>query len=110
MATTVTISDAAKGFAEELVKKGCYESLDQAVEAGLWRLQDDEDHDDLTEEEWASVEAALAEVDAGKGIPAEQVFVELRERFKAIARGALADCISEGAIGSEVHLRVDRTR
>ena len=88
MATTVTISDEAKGYAEELVKKGCYESLDQAVEAGLWRLQDDDDHDDLTAEEWASVEAALAEVDAGGGLTAEQVFDPLIAKYRAMARAA----------------------
>ncbi len=86
MAATVMLSDQARTDAEELVREGRFETLDQAVEAGLRFLRDpwvDEevDLDDLDPETRAAVERGLADIDAGRVIPAEQVFAELKARF-----------------------------
>lgn len=86
MATVVTISDEARAYADGLVREGRYETLDQAVEAGVWGLQDHWDDeavelDDLSPEDRAAVEEGLADIAAGRTVPAEQVFAELKARY-----------------------------
>lgn len=86
MGVAVTISEAAKAQADALVSEGLYESVQQALEAGLQRLDDDwEDEDlgllDLSDEDRAAIAEGLAQLKAGQGIPAEEVFAELRARF-----------------------------
>lgn len=87
---TVTISDRAKADAEELVREGRFETVDQAVEAGLRWLRDpwvDEivDLDDLDPETRAAVEQGLADADAGRVRDGHEVFAELIAKYEAMA-------------------------
>ncbi|PTS73898.1 hypothetical protein DBR17_17605 [Sphingomonas sp. HMWF008] len=84
MTVMVAISEAAKARADALVLSGRYESIEHAIEAGLSQLdlEDDEvDLDALSPEDRAAVEEGLADIAAGRVIPAEQVYAELRARF-----------------------------
>lgn len=85
MGVLVTISEAAKAQADALVADGTYESVQDALEAGLQRLKDDSDEDlsllDLSDEDRAAIAEGLADAKAGRVIPAEQVYAELRARF-----------------------------
>jgi predicted transcriptional regulator len=78
MTISVVISAAAKAHAEALVSSGRYESLEQAVEAAIWQLGDWEDEevdlDSLSPDHRAAVEEGLADIEAGRVIPAEEVF------------------------------------
>ena len=90
MTTMVAISDAAKACADQLVLEGRFETLEQAIEAGLHWLQnpwfDEEvDLDDLPLEDREAVEEGLADIAAGRTIPAEQVFAELEARYGKLA-------------------------
>lgn len=87
---TVTISDQARADAEELIRAGRFETIDQAVEAGLRWLRDpwiDEvvDLDDLDPETRAAVEEGLADIEAGRVRDADEVFDELIAKYEAMA-------------------------
>ena len=87
MGIAVTISEAAKAQADVLVASGHYTSIEQAIEAGLQRLDDDwnDDEDpsllDLSPEDREAVAEGFADARAGRVIQAEQVYAELRARF-----------------------------
>ncbi len=57
------------------VKAGRYASAEEYLTALL-------DHDEETEAIRAAIAEGQAELDAGKGIPGEQVFAELREMLQ----------------------------
>lgn len=62
----------------------------KAVEAGVWRLKDDWDDEevdleDLSPEDRAAVEEGLADIAAGRTVPAEQVFDRLTAKYRAMA-------------------------
>ena len=92
MASSVTIGDAAKAHADALVRGGRYDSFDEAVEAGLRRLEDDEedvedvevDLDDLPPEHRAAVEAGLAAAEAGEVVDGEAALAEPQARYRAM--------------------------
>jgi Arc/MetJ-type ribon-helix-helix transcriptional regulator len=66
------------------VAAGQYPSIEEGIRAAVdlaQHLDDDIQDEDL---DWAKpyIEEALAEMKAGKGIPADEVFARLKERFK----------------------------
>lgn len=92
MGVLVTISEAAKAQADALVAEGLYGSVQQALEAGLERLDDDwEDEDlsllDVSDEDRAAIAEGLADAKAGRVLPADEVFQRLRAKFTAMAEG-----------------------
>lgn len=87
MTISVTISEAAKARADALVLSGRYDSIEQAVEAGLHYLQEGwidgaVDLDALSPEDRAAVEEGLADVEAGRVEDAEVVFERLLARYR----------------------------
>jgi len=90
MTISVVISAAAKAHAEALVSSGRYESLEQAVEAAIWQLgdwEDDEvDPNSLSPEHRGAVEEGLADIEAGRVIPADEVFDRLIAKYTAMAQ------------------------
>jgi len=90
MTISVVISAAAKAHAEALVSSGRYESLEEAVEAAIWQLEewDDEevDLDSLSPEHRAAVEEGLADIEAGRVVDGETFFAELIAKYEAMAK------------------------
>lgn len=91
MATMVTISDQAKADAEALVGEGRFQTVDEAVEAGLYFLRNpwiDEkvDLDELNPETRAAIEEGIADADAGRVRDAADVFDELIAKYESMAR------------------------
>lgn len=91
MGISVTISEAAKARADALVLSGRYDSVDEAVEAGLRRLEDYEedvevDLDDLPPEHRAAVERGLADAEAGRLVDGEQFLSRLIAKYEAMAK------------------------
>lgn len=87
MTTLVSISDEAKARADQLIRSGEYTSFDELVLAALGDSRDDWIDQDITLEELshedrAAVEEGLADIEAGRIYPAEEVFAELRERYR----------------------------
>lgn len=90
MTISVTISAEAKQRADALVLSGRYDSIEQAVEAGLHYLHagwiDEEvDPEALSPEDRAAVEEGLADIEAGRVIPANEVFDRLIAKYTAMA-------------------------
>ena len=85
---TVVISEEAKAFAEELVGKGMYRSVDEAVEAGIQRLLVDGDGSSASQsDEWfadvkAKWEDAEAQVARGETLTSDELFEPLLERYR----------------------------
>jgi antitoxin ParD1/3/4 len=75
-------------FIDEKVSSGSYASASEVVRAGLRALQER----DLAMERWLNKEVAEAydamKADPKRGIPAEEVFAELRARFKPQLKAA----------------------
>jgi Arc/MetJ-type ribon-helix-helix transcriptional regulator len=90
MTISVVISEAAKAHAEALVSSGRYESLEEAVEAAIWQLEDWEDEevdlDSLSAEHRAAVEEGLADIEAGRVVDGETFFAELIAKYEAMAK------------------------
>lgn len=90
MTIMVAISETAKAQADALVSSGMYESIGEAIEAALSRLEpwDDEivDLDDLSPEDRAAVEEGLADIEAGRVVDGETFFAELIAKYEAMAK------------------------
>jgi Arc/MetJ-type ribon-helix-helix transcriptional regulator len=89
---TVMISEAAKAPVDALVAEGRFPSAEQAVEASIHALDDEDDLDpgaetdaltDVTDEDREAVREGLHAIKAGQTIPATEVFADLRARFGA---------------------------
>ncbi len=90
---TVVLSDQAKADAEQLIRDGRFETLGEAIEAGLHFLRnpwiDEEvDVDDLDPETRAAVERGIADADAGRVTDANVVFDRLSAKYDAMKRTA----------------------
>ena len=74
----VTLNKEQETWLKEQVALGRFSSPDEAVHEALSLLK--EDVSDLS---WAKpyVDEALAEFDRGEGMPAEQVYAELRDKI-----------------------------
>lgn len=88
MTVSISISDTAKALADALVASGRFATVDEAVEAAIWRLDppsEKEDEDlsrlDLSPEDRDAIAEGLADAKAGRLIPAEEIYAELRTRF-----------------------------
>lgn len=87
---TVVLSEQAKVDAEELIRQGRFETMDEAVAAALhffrnpW-IDEEVDLDDLDPETRAAVEEGIADADAGRVRDGNEVFDELIARYEAMA-------------------------
>ena len=89
MATVISISAEAIAAADALIREGRATSFDQVIAVALEHDPDgwiDEplDFDDLSAADRAAIEEGLADIAAGRVIPAEEVFAELRARIDAM--------------------------
>jgi len=83
----VSIGDEAKARADQFIRSGKYTSFDEVVlaairETGDGWIDQEIDLEDLTPEVRTAVEEGLADIDAGRVHDAEEVFAELRERYR----------------------------
>ena len=90
---TIKISDQAKADAEELVRAGRFDTIDEAVEAAIRALRNpwyDEQVNlvELAPHVRAAVEEGLADIDAGRVRDADEVFDKLLAELRGRARAA----------------------
>jgi antitoxin ParD1/3/4 len=82
MASSVNLGDALEAFITEAVKTGRYGSRSEVLREGVRLVQE-------REALWAKFEAeigkGLDDVEAGRTIPAEEVFRELKAKYRAMA-------------------------
>lgn len=90
MTMVVSLSEAAQAKADEAIRSGRYTSFGEVVQAAL---DDDEDSwvdeqvswDTLSPDDRAAIEAGLADIDAGRTKPADEVFDRLIAKYEALA-------------------------
>lgn len=86
MTTLVSMSDETKARADQLIRSGEYKSFDELVLAALgnsledW-IDQDASLDELAPEHRAAIEQGIADIEAGRTYPAEEVFADLHERY-----------------------------
>ncbi|MBM3290627.1 MAG: hypothetical protein FJY92_10790 [Candidatus Hydrogenedentes bacterium] len=67
---------------KEHMDSGLYESVESLLHTALTNLRDEQD--EYSDELLALVQEGLDEIERGEGVPAEQVFAELRARHAAM--------------------------
>ena len=80
MAISADLGNVLEKYVGQLVEKGRYNSKSEVLREGVRLLQEREDRLAALH---ASIERGLADADAGRLIPAEEVFAELKARFGA---------------------------
>lgn len=86
MALSITVGQRFEKFVKEQVEGGRYNNASEVIRAGLRLLEQEEE---LRRRKLAELDAALAigiaDAEAGRVHPAEEVFAELRARYQKMA-------------------------
>ena len=81
MAISADLGSTLEKYVDQLVKKGRYNSKSEVLREGVRLVQDREQRNaDLA----ASIARGLADANAGRLIPADKVFAELKEKYSAM--------------------------
>jgi antitoxin ParD1/3/4 len=84
MPTSVALGEHFEAFVKDQLESGRYNNASEVVRAGLRLL---EDLERINAERLADLRRAIQEgLDSGPGQPAEEVFSELRTKYRAMAR------------------------
>ena len=80
MAQRYQIGPRFEALVERLVATGRYSDASEVVGTALHMLAEHEaERERMSAELWAKIDEGIADVDAGRVVPAEQVFAELRD-------------------------------
>lgn len=83
MPSSYVIGDHFEAFVKAQVQQGRYASASEVIRDGLRAL---EEREQLRAAKLESMRAAIQEgIDSGPGIPADEVFAELRARIRQVA-------------------------
>jgi antitoxin ParD1/3/4 len=82
MAISAEVGTRLESFVDDLVKNGRYGSKSEVIREGL-RLV--EEREAALSRLNAALDEGLADIAAGRTRPAEEVFAELRAKYKALA-------------------------
>lgn len=74
----MAMSNESEKIVERLVKSGRYASRDEAVQEATRLI---EQHTLFLDQAWAGIEEGLADMEAGRVYPAEEVEAQLRAEF-----------------------------
>ena len=77
----VSLKPELEAFVASQVESGGYGSADEVLEAAVARLMLDPEPGELDAQTLAALEEAEAQLDRGEGIPVEQAFELLRQKF-----------------------------
>ena len=80
MAMSADLGSTLEKYVSKLVEQGRYNSKSEVLREGVRLLQEREQRLAALN---ASIERGLADADAGRLIPAEEVYAELRARFSS---------------------------
>ena len=80
MAQPFRIGPRFEALIERLVSSGRYADASEVVGTALHLLEEQEaERERMSAELWAKIDEGIADLDAGRVYPAEEVFAELRE-------------------------------
>jgi antitoxin ParD1/3/4 len=82
MAISAELGDKLEAVVDDLVKNGRYNSKSEVLREGVRLVQEREA---AFAELKAKIDAGIADADAGRVRPADEVFAELRARYRALA-------------------------
>lgn len=86
MPLSVTVGERFEKFVKEQVASGRFNNASEVVRAGLRLLENEEE---VRAHRLVELDAALArgiaDAEAGRVVPAEQMFADLRARYQAMA-------------------------
>ncbi len=78
MAISADLGAKLEAVVEDLVRNGRYNSKSEVLREGVRLVQEREA---ALAELWAKLEVGIADIEAGRVRPAEEVFAELRAKF-----------------------------
>ncbi len=84
MAFSVELGPVLEKYVSKLVKSGRYNSKSEVLREGVRLVQDRETR--LADFE-TSIARGMADIEAGRTIPAEEVFARLKEKYQYMADG-----------------------
>jgi antitoxin ParD1/3/4 len=87
MAISADIGPKLEKYVEQLVAKGRYGSKSEVIREGLRLVQERESRLAALD---AEIEKGLDDIRNGRTIPAEEVFAELKARYEAMVKKAVA--------------------
>lgn len=79
MASSVKLGDRLESYVDELVEKGRYGSRSEVLREGVRLVHEREAWLEMVQ---AQVAEGRAQIQRGEGIPADEVFDELTERYR----------------------------
>ena len=82
MASSANLGDKLEGYVSNLVKTGRYNSRSEVLREGV-RLVEEREKRLIALD--AAIERGLADADAGRGKPVEEVAAEMRAKFRKMA-------------------------
>src|SRR5882672_3936636 len=86
MASSFTLGDRFEKFIKWLVEGGRYNNASEVVRAALRLLEDEEEQRQRKLAELdAAIDRGIADAEAGRVVPTDEVFAELRARYQAMA-------------------------
>ena len=83
MAISAELGDKLEAVVDDLVKNGRYNSKSEVLREGVRLVQEREA---ALRELDASLDRGIADAEAGLGRPAEEVFAELRAKYKSLSK------------------------
>jgi antitoxin ParD1/3/4 len=78
----VALKPELQQFVEDQVRAGRFATIQEALEAAVARLMLDSDGADLDEATMDAIERAEAQFERGEGIPLDDAFVRLRQKYQ----------------------------
>ncbi len=85
MAISVDLGENLEAVVDDLVKNGRYNSKSEVLREGVRLVQEREA---ALRELDASLDRGIADAEAGRGRPAEEVFAELRAKYKPVRKAS----------------------
>lgn len=91
MTTVVSLSEAARARADELIRSGRYKTFCEVVEAAVgddhesW-MDEPMDLEDLSADDRAAIEEGLADIEAGRVHTLNEVITKLRADIDALRK------------------------
>jgi antitoxin ParD1/3/4 len=91
MPSSYSVGPHFEAFIQKLIESGRYANASEVVRSGLRLLEEHhEERERQRAEFWAKIDEGLADIDAGRVVPAEEAFARVRQAMKGRRQGRKA--------------------